>query len=98
MKGALPPSSSDTLFSVLEQADMSIYEGERERINIGVGIISLTFPVSVDPVNDIFLTLLSSIIVSLTAVRPSLVVMTLHTPLGTPASSASCGGGREESV
>ena len=69
MNGALPPSSSDSFFTVRAHCAIRI------------------FPVSVDPVNDSFRT--SGLDVSSPPTSDALPVMTLKTPFGTPARSAS---------
>ena len=69
MNGALPPSSSDSFFTVVAHCAIS------------------SLPVSVEPVNDSFRTI--GLLVSSAPISDAGPVMTLNTPLGTPARSAS---------
>src|SRR5215510_9090390 len=69
MNGALPPSSSDSFFTVPAHCAIS------------------SLPVSVDPVNDNLRTV--GLEVSSAPISGADPVMTLNTPFGTPARSAS---------
>ena len=76
MKGALPPSSRLTFFTVDAHCDMS------------------SLPTSVDPVNDSLRTV--GFEVSSAPIGPDGPVMTLTTPGGMPARSASSASARAE--
>src|SRR5712664_2283399 len=69
MNGALPPSSSESFFTVLAHCAIS------------------SLPVSVDPVNDSLRTV--GLLVSSAPISVADPVITLKTPFGTPARSAS---------
>src|SRR5262245_28330115 len=69
MNGALPPSSSETFFTVAAHCAIN------------------TLPISVDPVKEIFRT--SGLAVSSPPISVADPVITLITPAGTPARSAS---------
>ena len=69
MNGALPPSSSDSFFTVVAHCAIS------------------SLPISVEPVNDSLRTI--GLLVSSPPISDADPVMTLNTPFGTPARSAS---------